>query len=514
MVDVKSRPNREPGRAASFDDLPNELLLEILRHLQHLLRGHPDRLDLQLPSLVSLSLVNRRLHAIISDKLYATYHSHYCSPYPFLRTVISDQQLAKKVQSVEWHCTSDIADFETPKKKPYLSSAVDKKTIKEGLRAIQLPGWKAWASDCNEVEPALDILYAAILMHTSNVTSLRIIEGDMPHKTPKWLELIRWAVSGSRVGQLHQFVQLKKILLDVGNLKLRHLTPLFRLQSLRRLDLVGLLELNDTVEGKADHLSRLVPAASSPIEILSLTESFMDTCALVTLINFVQQLRQLDYYHEDFRWRWHASRSEEWGGPQDSPAAAITLHYPSLAKALERHQSLEMLTLSHHLEEVIPMTEHGHIGNLRMFSKLTNLKIPLSALVNLYQSTHQDFLVNMPRSLRKLEILIACQMRRLECLSTVEHMASCFQDFMPFLEEVRIGCIDKDPTSCYPHHWETLLKPLSDQGVRVTIDEDLRAPSPRSGSEDLNSDGHNRHVSTFGVPDSEEESDEESLHSL
>lgn len=509
---AKATPKRVFGGATSINSLPDELILEVFGYLPCL-----DQSDFQLPALINLSLTNRRLHALVVNELYAAYDSFFYSPYPFLRTVISDQQLANKVQSMTfkygYHVHAERA--------PYRSSAADKKTIKEGLKVLDVPGWKAWASDCNEPKAEQEMLYAAILMHTPNIVSVDIDDGRLPYKVPKWLDLIRWAVNGSNIGHVHQFGQLKSIRVDVLNLKLRHLAPIFKLRSLRSLKLVGVMEPDVTTEGKADHLRRLVPVASSPIEDLSLQESFIDASALSTVIGFLRELKSLEYQHTDDRWLLYGESSEDyWLGGDTVPTRTyyptIQPDYSNLRTDLERHhKSLKSLSLGENMEYTT--TTFGLIGSLRIFENLTHLDVPLSALVNLYQDTPQILVENMPRSLQKLTIHIGSHKRKYGCIPAVHHMAVAHREYMPTLQEVRLVPVD-DSRSYHSYDWEAILKPLSEQGINLVIDEALETLLPDESSDSLSdsddSEGGVIPVHTLSVPDSDEESDEESLHSL
>jgi hypothetical protein len=506
---VKVTPKRECGVAASINHLPDELILEILGYLPCL-----DQDNFQLPSLISLSLTNRRLHALVVDKLYAAYDSFFCSPYPFLRTVISDRQLARKVRMMTFRYNAG-GHGEFP---PYQPSAPDKKTVKQGLKLLEVPGWKEWASDCNDPKGEREMIYAAILMCTPSISSLDIEDGGVPYKIPKWLELIRWTVNGSHTGHMHRFAHLRSVRVEVLNLKLRHLAPIFKIQSLRNLTLIGLMESSEAKikESKADYLQRLVPAASSPIKELCLQEAFVDVTVLSVLLGFIRELRCLEYKHNDNRWLSGGRASElYWLSGSEienlEMYPGVKLIYHNLTMALERHHKcLESLTLGEHLEHPPYYPQSNLIGSLHKFEGLTHLNVPLSALVNPFESVPQTFVENMPRSLRKLGVSVIWHTRKYTCISAVEHMATFCCEFMPLLEEMRIEAVDGNGTF-YPYNWKTWLKPLSEQGVNLIVDEVLDI-SIVDEDNLLSGDryGVDIPVDTF----SGSESDEESLYSL
>ncbi|KAF2678806.1 hypothetical protein K458DRAFT_266529, partial [Lentithecium fluviatile CBS 122367] len=354
-------------------------------------------------------------------------------------------------------------------------SASDKKIIKEGLKVLEIPGWKAWASACNDSNAEQELLYATILMHTPNIVSLDIDDGFVRYKTPKWLDLIRWAVSGSPFGHIHQFSHLRSIRVDVLNLKPRHLCPLFKLQSLRKLKLIGLMEPGTAKVGKADYLRRLVPAASCPIDDFSLQESFINCEVLGVLLGFIRALERFEYQHADDRWLLRGDISEvywsgsiEWQTTYGDPTTM--LNYPTLMAALEcHHHSLESLSIFEETEEPDIQEAPGFIESLRRFEKLTYLNVPLGALVNLERKTPQTLVEKLPRSLKMLGIFIRGYATEYRCMPAVEHMAAHCRDFLPFIEHVRIGAID-DSGSGYTYDWKRLLVPLSRLGVNLVVD--------------------------------------------
>ena len=76
--------------------LPDELLLDILNHIDHF----PD--PLRTHSLYGLSLASRRLHALIKPYLYPTFSFYAGVPYLFLRTISLNFHLASLVKAVRW----------------------------------------------------------------------------------------------------------------------------------------------------------------------------------------------------------------------------------------------------------------------------------------------------------------------------------------------------------------------------------------------------------------------------
>lgn len=453
-------------------DLPDELLLEILDYLPGIDLDH-----FQLPSLYHLSLTNRRLHALVSDKLYASYHSFFCAPYSFLRTVISNRHLTAHVRN--FTCLYGHGVQYAPENG--VPSLADKRTIKDGFKALGIPSWKTWASDCNDNHPEQELLYAAILMHTPNVTCLDIDDGTVPYKMPHWLDIVRWAVSGSRFGQMHQFARLKSIRVDVSKLKLRHLAPIFKLRSLREVKLIGLIELADVKEGKPDFLQRLLPAGTSPVENLTIQDSFVNNGILSVLLGSVQALKRFEYHHSDLRLPLAGQGGGEayWAGPHwdgsnrpwspdEFPLAM--LNYSSLVTSLDRHRHcLEVLILREDMSEDSIQEHPGLLSDLSTLCTLTHLETPYHALTDMHRYTGCTLAETLPRSLKTFGISIGWNDREQECMSAVEHMATFSHECIPSVTEVQITV----KSALFLYNWERLRKMFSDRGVNLVVKEGL-----------------------------------------
>ncbi|KAF2247382.1 hypothetical protein BU26DRAFT_400333, partial [Trematosphaeria pertusa] len=440
---TKIRSAKEAGTVASLLALPDELLLDILAYLPCLDLEH-----FQLPALINLSLTNRRLHGLVSSKLYAAYNSFFCKPYPFLRTVISDRHLAKKVRSLTFNYGSGVHC----ERESYHSSVSDKKIIKEGLKELEIPGWKSWATDCNDDGVEQELLYATILMHTPDVTSLDIDDGSVSYKTPKWLELIRWAVSGARFGHMHQFSRLNSIRIHVAHLKLRHLAPVFRLPSLREFQIIGLIEIGQR-KGRADSLRRLIPTGASSIEALSLRSSFVNIDILSVLLNSVRTLKRFEYQHSEDRYL-SLGDGEEY----------------CLVKSLHRHRRcLESLSLGEDIsDEDNTEVLHSAFGSLRDFDKLAHLEAPLPGFIDVRLGAQAALVENLPPSLETFCIVIGWDSREHKCMPALEQMATYCRDFVPLLKKVRIEV--QPPSRLFRYDWDRIRKPFSEQGVGVIVE--------------------------------------------
>jgi hypothetical protein len=77
-----------------MDELPDELVLEVLEYLYHTDARH----------LWSISLANRRLHRIAKDLIYRTFSLDCGDPALFIRALASSPRLENCVQDVDWDC--------------------------------------------------------------------------------------------------------------------------------------------------------------------------------------------------------------------------------------------------------------------------------------------------------------------------------------------------------------------------------------------------------------------------
>lgn len=291
--------------ATTLNDLPAELLLGILEYLPgwtvcdtylYYCAGTIGRHTHELLTLVNLSLTSRRLHHIVSDRLYADFNSRFHNPYPFLRTMVSNPSLASHVKSISFRYGSERDWWDERKYRDsaaYAPSVHDKQLIKDGFKKLGLPNWKAWASDCNEASTEQEVIFAAILIYTPNVEHLDVCEGELSYRFAYWLRNLRHAVNG--VGEFHRFEHLRSIDVNLKYLKLRHLAPIFKLQSMRTVILTGLVEWAHTKEDEPEVLRRYYPARTSMVEDLQLKESFVEDSLLDVLLSCIVNLKTFHY---------------------------------------------------------------------------------------------------------------------------------------------------------------------------------------------------------------------------
>lgn len=465
----KKVPERILGAKASLLDLPNELLLQVIEYLPCL-----DLRNFNQPTLVALSCTNRRLHALVESYLYDGYNSFFGNPYLFLRTMMINPEVAGKVHSLTLAYGTGVHED----RKIYNATIADRQSIKSGLKALNIPDWKTWATDCNDEATDQELLYTAVLMHTPNLTSLDIDDGEVPYQLPKWIELIRHCAGGNSFGRVHHFSQLKSIKVDIGILRLRHLIPLFRLHSLRSLTLVGLVETEETAQAGPPSFRWPVPAGSSSIEEVSLPDSFLHINILTTMLNTCRALKKLRYEHRDERWFYRRGRgSAYWFESEDgvswttNDVTTALLSYSKLSLALHRHsKSLTSLEVFDEVNDAVHNYANiGSLGMLRRMVRITYLKGPLGAFVEVTKGPHTHLNQDLPPSLKTFHVIIKWTDEEHACISVFEHMVIDLRHFLPELEELRI---ETEALRCsLDYNWDRIRKPLEAAGVKVIIEQ-------------------------------------------
>ncbi|KAH9860903.1 hypothetical protein IAQ61_010638 [Plenodomus lingam] len=126
-------PTRSSAMIVTLYDLPDELILEIIKYLTPV-----DLRKSHLRTLINLARTNRRLHGLVTPEIFRRYHNSFGEPYLFLRTIISNPSLAELVHSVDIIYGSWVRRNRIK----YKPNAQDKKIVKEGIRALGLPDWK------------------------------------------------------------------------------------------------------------------------------------------------------------------------------------------------------------------------------------------------------------------------------------------------------------------------------------------------------------------------------------
>ncbi|KAF3035561.1 hypothetical protein E8E12_004661 [Didymella heteroderae] len=486
---AQKRPSQLTAHYATLGDLPDELILAILNYLPGI-----DMQDFQLHTLSSLSLSTRNLHRVVSDKIYSTYDSYFCEPYLFLRTLISNPHLGESVRHAKFRYGDD-AHLE---RKRYLPTARDKKIIKEGMKALDFPDWKGWATRCNSADVELDILHTAVLLHTPNLMTLDVEDGLISaYSRAKWPELIKKATTGEHFGHAHRFSALKSVRVDAQNMVIHHLVPILRLQSLKKLELRELSEIELDMRAPAE-LRRVLPQRCNNLEELVLEECSLRYDALETLIGSARSLKSFRF---------------------DANQESVLLDGSGvmLQNALwSQKDCLESLDVYHdpwHKDDEDPL----HHGGLEQFPALKELKCPLRMVVDVRSGASATVLEFLPPALETLCLTIRWGADEELFLPVLERMASEYSTTVPQLKRLQLNI--QVPAEELDFDCERLAKAYSMTSVELIVnlpsdsdDEewgDWRTVSSDSDDSSDDSDEVNLYSDSDSTSDSDSEEETE-----
>lgn len=485
---------RTADAPATINDLPDELLLGAL----HFLPGI-DLDDFQLLTLVSLSRTNRRFHRLVAERLYPTFDSHFCEPYLFLRTVVSNSYLAGLIR----HANLTYGNHAHQERKRYIASAQDKKIIKDGLRVLNLPDWKAWATECNE-NAELDTLYTAILMHTPNVSSVKIFDGPIGShrisKPPKWPDVMKKGSRGVSFGSMHRFQHLQSLHVKVDAISLAQLASSFRMPQLRELRLLD-FTFYDADLPDEQTVRNLIPRRCNNLKTFHLGHGFVQPCTLQILLASSKCLEVFEYDLEFDMLDFKIVEEYELGSgavPSDSIISALQC------------QKNTIVSLTFKCDTIAEPRFRGAFTlyeGFKHFPKLKNLFCPLGTIVNTHESSLQPLADKIPPYITALHFVIRQYSDGEDKMSmpALEQMVDAYAMGPPScLKELKIT-IDS-PGPWFKYGWSRIVQPLSQTGVAVVIEE----PVDKEFGEPLDDQG-NEPLYTASL--SSEDSDEVSLYS-
>jgi hypothetical protein len=441
------------GACTTINDLPAELLLEVLHYLPGIDLEH-----FQLASLLSLSCTSHNFHRLVAKQLNASYNSYFCEPYLFLRTVITNAAVAGHVQ----HADITYGTWSHHERKRYRANAQDKKAIKEGLKALGIPDWKKWATDCNTDFVELDTLHTAVLMHTPNIRSINITHGLIGNfsgtPTPRWIELFRRANSGSSLGNMHRFQNLRSISVDVDELTLSQLAPVFRTASLRKLHFKSMFEYDEAGTHAERLLQHAIPQRCSNLEEIHLEDSVLQIDILGVLIAAARSLRTFRYQM--------ALNSV----PATVQYNCITGSHTLATVLQSQRSSLESLFFTTDIdpEPNFPGTFNLHQG-LRDFTALKYLSCAFGSIVDHSMNSLATPFENLTRSLTTLHLFLDDDefVGDKDALTIMEHAAHEFATDLPLVRKLRLTV---GAALSGKYDWTRLIMPFSQTEIDLVVD--------------------------------------------
>ncbi|USP76363.1 hypothetical protein yc1106_03637 [Curvularia clavata] len=441
---------------ASLNDLPDELILEVLGYLPI------DDNKFRSSTLPKLALTSRRLYQLVIGWLYERYDRCLGDPYLFLRTLVSNPRKAELVRDVHIYTTpQDLVDPEywSPPVpydiEQYVPTAKDKKIIKEGLRAINVPSWKTRASQCNDEDLDDDqVLQNTLLLFTPNVKSISHTEGEianLPTPKPEWVDIISRAAAGA-FGGVHHFEHLRSI------------------EGVAEYDLTTGTGGFDT-DKHIRELRRLIPPACNNVEELILDRCVYSEQCLDLIVKSSRRLKTFKYHVDmlpewgdwDNEWRWNNL-------PMDRSK--------TMTEILRAHEaSLETFHINGDYRLASVLLNRVHLyDDMTAFTSLKEISCPLGIIV---AEGDVEFADRLPRSLVKFRTPVRPFTYDRRLLGALKHMLVNCKTYTPQLSEVRVV-----QTARVSADWKDFLKLSSETGVKFVEEEGSVEPTVYPDIED------------------------------
>jgi hypothetical protein len=428
-----------------LDALPDELLLEILDRVGICIHTWPyagymveDVIAQTVSTYYYISLTSRRLNRLVLPYLYAVidYRCGNANLLKLLRTVNNTPCLAEKIKTV---CLYDdqSTTFVRPSSERSLIPHIERRElcrkIDDFCRPYNLHPTSVY------LNPDFPTNYVATLIAIlPKISRLDIWDGNelwypsdfYPlYDTPIWLKLLCAAALGPRRGLPPRFEQLHHVRIRMGPLPLERILPLLVLPSLRTLQLVDVIQVEDM---EPHGQQGICGTRESPIENLELINSSIDSKPTATLISYIQGLRSFTLIYD-------ISRREYFP----------MLDYPTIASALHKHKhSLERISITNipgpYLRR-LEFFESGWYGSLRGLELVKFMKVDLSAFTSESdgESKRESLSKNLPPRLEKLHISVDdLNQKQMAVKDTwvtdIERLAMSYRRELPELRAVRV----------------------------------------------------------------------------
>jgi hypothetical protein len=278
-----------PTQSPKLSTLPNELLTTVFKQLDT-------------SSLLSLTLINRHIHAITIDIIYTTFNGN--NPAKFLRTLASlpsreRSRRAGQVKSVTWNRTpaqSIWLRVITLKEWRVISAAF------RGLGVIAPEGEDIAQAD-SPVKLTQHSFFEFLLLFFPKLEKLEVTDECQWEESEYWFTNI--------TPNVHLFSRLRQITM-LGPLRLENVVPLLRLPALDTLDVMEVFS-SSSKERYAESIEYSPPMhifddrkpsmwdalrnISSGLEHLILRDSYLDSKKLGAVLGVLPALKSLHYEH-------------------------------------------------------------------------------------------------------------------------------------------------------------------------------------------------------------------------
>ncbi|KAJ4986377.1 hypothetical protein SVAN01_08069 [Stagonosporopsis vannaccii] len=252
--------------------LPEELLLAILSHITHL------------PTLAALSITTQRLHRLTLPALYHSFPGRHSEL--FLRTVSHSPSLASHARTATWQQERKALSPIDVLEKTHIVSQLNQVCVPHG---IDLAAEYAQHGRSDEYW-----WFEMLVLFLPKLEAVRVRESWL------WDDHHYWFKSLSTFFNPLAQTRLVRATLD-GPLRIENVVPLLTIPSLRELDLSQVIVMRRegyrVFQWSVWPVSKVLPEASSGLEVLRLRESYVDMGLLAPVVRGIKALRVFEYEH-------------------------------------------------------------------------------------------------------------------------------------------------------------------------------------------------------------------------
>ncbi|OSS48528.1 hypothetical protein B5807_07829 [Epicoccum nigrum] len=256
-----------------LDQLPEELLLEILTHINHL------------PTLIALSKTFTRLHRLTLPRLYYSFPGRNSEL--FLRTISRSPAFAAHAKTAVWH--------QERKTRVPLIDVLEKQYILTRLNELAVPHGTDLAAQYAKYGKSDDYWwFEVLLLFLPNLEHVCVCESWL------WDDHHYWFKSLSPFFNPLSVSTLKSARLD-GPMRIENIVPLLTIDTLRTLELTQVTVMRRegyrVFQWAMWPVDRVLPARSSRLEHLCLRDSYVAPETLAPIMQGIKALRSFTYEH-------------------------------------------------------------------------------------------------------------------------------------------------------------------------------------------------------------------------